>query len=221
MEDTSALSDEEIIERIKAELKGGSIKDPLIDATDSVNALFEVLYDRYEVPLHNYIGKMIFDKEMIDDIFHEVIIRVYTNIHRFVVKTSFKAWVYRIATNVGINYIKSFRYREKLLLNMNAKTDGRKKEIIETIQGQDEHIEESMAISDAMKAVEDVVAAMPREIREVFLLRQNRQLTFDDIADIVGCSSRHVKTRMARALAILEDELGKRNITKDILSGGG
>lgn len=103
---------------------------------------------------------------------------------------------------------------------MNAKTEGRKKEIIETIQGKDERHDESIAISEAMKAVEDIVASMPREIREVFLLRQNRQLTFDDIAAIVGCSSRHVKTRMARALAILEDELGKRNITKDILSGG-
>lgn len=107
MEDTGALTDEEIVGRIKAELNDASIKDPLIDANDAVNALFEILYDRYEVPLHNYIGKMLFDKEMVDDIFHEVIIRVYTNMHRFVVRTSFKAWVYRIATNVSINYIKS------------------------------------------------------------------------------------------------------------------
>lgn len=217
LKDPTQLTDEEIVEVIKEELKKSKSRNPILDANETVNEHFEILYGRYQVPIHNYIGKLIFDKEIVDDIFHEVIIKVYTNLSRFTPKTSLKAWIYRIATNVSINYIKRHRYQEKLLLNTRPKREGENREMIDMIKGKEHDIEEKLALDEIMEVVNLVVSNLPKELREVFVLKKYENLTYDEIAEIVGCSSRHVKTRMAKALHIIADDLKKRNITKDIL----
>lgn len=218
MEEYSKLSDEELVEKIKEELKVSHSKDPILDANAKVNAMFEVIYKRYQLPIRRHIGKLIFDKEFIDDIFHEVIIKVYTNMSKFTVKTSFKAWVYRIATNVSINYIKRHKYKEKLLLNVPImKDEDDKKELLDMMSDKNSNVEDKVAFDEIMRSVAKVVMGLPKDLREVFVLKKNESLTYDEIAEIVGCSSRHIKTKMAKALHIISDELKKKNITKDII----
>lgn len=213
-----SLSDEAIIAIIQEEMKVDKGRDPILDANDTVNALFETLYGRYQRSIHAYIARLIFDKDAVDDIFHDVIIKVYTNMHRFVHKTSFKSWIYKIATNVSINYIKRHRYKEKLTLNAPlSNAEGERREVIDLVKGKDEDLEMAIMMKDVMEELRRIVVALPKELREVFVLKKNEKLTYDEVAEIVGCSSRHVKTRMAKALHIITDELKKRNITKEIL----
>lgn len=220
MKNYSKLSDEEIVDIIKSELKKSKSRDPILDANEKVNALFEIIYQRYHGPLLGYLSKMIFDQETAADIFHEVIIKIYTNIHRFTLKTSFKAWVYKIATNLGINYIHKNKRSAKLLLNstIRNKSGEESSEIIELLPGKERAIDDAIAGEEIMKILMGVIDNLPRDLKEVFMLKNTEKLTYTEIGEILGYSSRYVKSKMAKALNIITQELKKNKITPNILN---
>ena len=59
-----------------------------------------------------------------------------------------------------------------------------------------------------MRAVERAMALLPEEQRAVIVLKEYHGLTFQEIADLVGCPLSTVKTRLYKGLAVLRQELG-------------
>lgn len=70
--------------------------------------LFEFIWKQYHRKIGFYISNLIpFNHSAFDDIFQEVMIKIYQNLHTFNPLSSFKSWVYRIARNHCIDYLKS------------------------------------------------------------------------------------------------------------------
>jgi RNA polymerase sigma-70 factor (ECF subfamily) len=72
-----------------------------------------------------------------------------------------------------------------------------------------EPIEELVARKDLTKLVERVMARLPEEQRTAIVLKEYHGLTFQEIADVVGCPLSTVKTRLYQGLTVLRRELAK------------
>ena len=72
-----------------------------------------------------------------------------------------------------------------------------------------ESIEDLIARKDLVRAVERVMARLPEEQRTAIVLKEYHGLTFQEIADLVGCPLSTVKTRLYQGLTVVRRELAK------------
>ena len=75
--------------------------------------------------------------------------------------------------------------------------------------GPSESIEDLVARKDLARAVERAMASLPEEQRTAIVLKEYHGLTFQEIADLVGCPLSTVKTRLYQGLTVLRRELAK------------
>ena len=109
-----------------------------------------------------------------------------------------KAWVFRIALNTGRDMRQTaWRRRRKPLPDDET--------IIEGGSGPEALVEYNEQMSMVRRAVSELRA----EEQEVFLLRQNGQMTYDEIAESIGIPTGTVKTRMRLAITKLRETLAK------------
>lgn len=71
--------------------------------------LFGIIVERYEDKMIRYSRKFLSNQDDINDIVQEVFIKAYTNIQSFDIKRKFSSWLYRIAHNHLVNYLKKKR----------------------------------------------------------------------------------------------------------------
>jgi RNA polymerase sigma-70 factor (ECF subfamily) len=72
-----------------------------------------------------------------------------------------------------------------------------------------ESVEDLVARKDMARAVERAMAGLPEEQRTAIILKEYHGLTFQEIADLVGCPLSTVKTRLYQGLTVLRRELAK------------
>lgn len=110
-----------------------------------------------------------------------------------------KSWIFRVALNTGRDIRKTAWRRKRHSLPQDEATLESPHDGPRTAA---EHREQLVQVSQAIKGLR------PEE-QEVFLLRQNGQMKYDEIADVVGIPLGTVKTRMRRALSDLRQALGE------------
>ena len=76
-----------------------------------------------------------------------------------------------------------------------------------------ESVEDRVARHDLSRAVERAMAVLPEEQRTAILLKEYHGLTFQEIADLVGCPLSTVKTRLYQGLAVLRRELARTGVS--------
>src|SRR5579872_1196427 len=70
---------------------------------------FELLLNRYRLPLVSYFVRMVRDRALAEDLAQEVFLRVYQARERYQPEARFTTWLYRIATNLALNTIRDRR----------------------------------------------------------------------------------------------------------------
>ena len=66
---------------------------------------FKMLMDNFQVPIYNYIRRLVVSHEDAEDVLQEVFIRVYHNLGEFRGESSLSTWIYRIATNESLRLL--------------------------------------------------------------------------------------------------------------------
>ncbi len=181
-------TDETIVSRIK---KGH---------TDDVG----VLIDRYESKIKRYLEKNIRTREDVSDIVQDVFIKAYTNIHRFDTQQRFSPWIYRIAHNEMVNYVKKkrsipFSWFEPDIL-------------IPFLQ---ESIEESALVTSdrayEKERIEKILDKIPLAQREILTLYFYEELSYKEISDVLHIPIATVGVRLTRAKKQVEQLLQTTN----------
>ncbi|HMA99357.1 MAG TPA: RNA polymerase sigma factor [Spirochaetota bacterium] len=211
----SQLKDEELIKNLKKRLqKKNVIQLNEYFSDPGTDAYFQEIYNRYKQPLEYYCSRFIHDPEMKSDLFHDIFIKIYLNIHKYHYNKSFKAWVYRIAHNSCINYKRKGRDKEKFILNKKVGTpDGNKDtELIDLFANPDTDLEQKMINREIKDIIDNAVRELPYDYANVFLLKSEGGLTFEEIARILKISSRSVKSFYKNAAIFIKEKLVNNNI---------
>ena len=148
---------------------------------------FVSLYNRHRAAVYTFCVKMVLDKDQAKDIFQETFIRVFENRDRLLNTGSFRAWVFTIARNQCLNHIR----RERRQLPLESVKSG-------SLVSSDLPIS-ALEKSEQVDLVNRFLARLKEDYREVVVLREYQNLSYEEIAAITRSTVSAVKSRLFKA----------------------
>jgi RNA polymerase sigma-70 factor (ECF subfamily) len=169
---------------------------------------FNELILRWERPIYALAYRTIGREEDARDVCQETFLRAFRALPGFRGQAKFSSWLYRIALNLCRDWIR--RERRAQIVQPTEDVD-----LIELAGALEpaESVEELVTRKDLARAVERAMANLPEEQRTAIVLKEYHGLTFQEIADLVGCPLSTVKTRLYQGLTVLRRELAKSGTT--------
>lgn len=155
--------------------------------------LYRQLVDRYAASLHRYAAHMLGSADDADDVVQETLIKAYRNLWSYDTRRPFNSWLYRIAHNEGLNWL---RARKRLIYGESAAT------ILEQ-SGARESPEADFAAQELRDVLERWLDDVPLVYREPISLHYLDEYSYQEISDILRIPVKTVGSRISRGKVIL------------------
>jgi RNA polymerase sigma-70 factor (ECF subfamily) len=165
---------------------------------------FNQLVLRWERPIYSLAYRVIGREEDARDVCQETFLRAFRALNGFRGQAKFSSWLYRIALNLCRDWVR----RERRTPVVQAPEDVEVLELA-AVYEPGASVEDLVARRELTRVVERAMARLPEEQRTAIILKEYHELTFQEIADLVGCPLSTVKTRLYQGLAVLRRELAK------------
>ena len=171
---------------------------------------FDLLVLKYQGRIAALISRYVSDAGEVEDVTQEAFIKAYRALRKFRGDSAFYTWLYRIAANAAKNHLVA---------------KGRRPGADATIEdaegyGEGEVLSESaspeaLAMGEELaEVVESALNELPDELKAALILREFDGLSYDDIADVLGCPVGTVRSRIFRAREAIDQRV------KGQISGG-
>lgn len=154
---------------------------------------FEALVRRYQDHVGSIISSTLGSRSGVEDLAQEVFVKIYRSLPRYEFTAPFAAWVYRIAVNVCFDELRKRRIRRYLSLDALEGTSADRH-----VRSQS-HADDEMLIEEKRTIVLDALSRISPPYRTAIVLREYENLSYAEIAEIMGISIQAVKTRIFRA----------------------
>lgn len=185
-------------------LIAGSDENPDLDllrrARDGDREAFGELFRKYEKRVFRVARRMCGSDDEAWDITQDAFLRAMQAMDRFDTDYRFFTWMYRIVSNLAINYSQKRKRRHEVRFEEDYAADG-----FQSVEDQSG----DLAMRDQLaSAVERAVEKLSPGLRAVFVLRVDQQLSYSEIAESLGIAIGTVMSRLNRARHRIREELG-------------
>jgi len=166
---------------------------------------FEILVNRHQTSVLNLIYRFIGDRTQAKDLAQEVFLRVWQAAKSYEPKAKFTTWIYCITANLCLNELKSAR-RKKLFQFLRSDADNE-------IHGEKDFPDGSPSPEDLLLAKErshqitKALQNLPENQRMAVILKRYDDLSYEEIARVMGCSVPAVESLLVRAKRTLKEKL--------------
>ncbi|MDG1144806.1 MAG: RNA polymerase sigma factor RpoE [Burkholderiales bacterium] len=166
---------------------------------------FEMLFTKYQRRVSRLVSRFVRSDAEVEDIVQESFIKAYRALGSFRGDSAFYTWLYRIAVNTAKNHLVSASKRP-ISLSQFEKND-------------DDDFEEDHFMSDAAtpeselitkqiaETVNKTMNELPADLREAIMLREIEGMSYEDIADSMGCPIGTVRSRIFRAREAISQKI--------------
>jgi len=181
----------------------------LIDAhLQGDTTAFGELVRRYGDSLLGYLTRMTGSREQAEDLFQETFKRVHEKADTFR-GSRIKSWLFAIATNVAIDGFRRGKRLQVVSLNQKLDCDGENCQELSAVAVADNSYEPSQKaiMTERKEQVRQALELLPARQRATLVLAYYQQLSYPEVAQVLGCSVGTVKTQMYRALKTLAQRL--------------
>src|SRR5213076_1217860 len=134
---------------------------------------FEELVRRYQRPIASYVYRMVGDYDSALDLTQEVFIKVYNSLARYRSEFKFSTWIYKIAHNAAIDYLRRHAVRDQAFV---AGLDGERREV--SIESRRLTPEQESEREERRTEIETIVGLLPAAYRELIVLRHSHDLSY-------------------------------------------
>jgi len=179
--------DEELIERFQ----GGDVY------------AFEMIVNRYKDPLLNFVYHFLGDRIDAEDVVQETFLRVYRNKHLYRNIAKFSTWIYTIAGNLAKTELRR-RKRRRLFSISQMGFDNKDFDVPDPLRTADVVVDGEMKEAFIRKEID----ALPVKFKEVVVLRDIDEFSYEEISDILKIPIGTVKSRVNRGRLRLQKRLG-------------
>jgi len=166
---------------------------------------FEILVNRHQVSVLNLIYRFIGDRTQAKDLAQEVFLQVWQAAKNYEPKAKFTTWIYRIATNLCLNELKSAR-RKKWVSFFRSHEDN-EYSMEQSLPDDSPSAEDLLLIRERSRQISDALQSLPANQRMALVLKRYDDLSYEEIARIMGCSVSAVESLLVRAKRTLQEKL--------------
>ena len=165
---------------------------------EGCNEAFDALIDRYDGELLSYIRLQVGDSDVADDLFQDTFIKVIHVLRAgtYQMQGKFRQWVFRVARNMVIDHFR----RTKAQHVVSIHDENFREEYLDRLPYPSPNIEEQLVERNRRDLLHSCVARLPKEQRDVLILRYHKDMSFKEIADYTGVSINTALGRMRYAL---------------------
>ena len=160
---------------------------------------FEILVQRYKNPLTNFVYRFLGDYEACTDVVQETMIKFYRNKDSYKSIAKFSTWIYTIAGNLARTEYQ--RRRRRQIFSINSYGEENQNYEIPDESYRPDVITDS-GIKD--KIIQNALLKVSTAYREAVILRDIQELSYEEIAEIMGIEVGTVKSRINRGRAQLQ-----------------
>ncbi len=157
---------------------------------------FSELVARYQDRIYRFLLRLTRSPDDALDLTQDTFMRAYQGLERWRSDALFKTWLFRIARNIAFDRLR----RDKLVEFVELDDDA---DMPDTAAGPEAILE----TAQRYRLLEAALARLPAEHREVLLLREIEDMSYEDIAAVLNLNIGTVKSRIARARAALLDKV--------------
>jgi len=167
---------------------------------------FTHLVDKYKQPVMNLVYRMLRDPAEAEDLAQVVFLQVYKSADRYRVSSKFSTWMFTIARNLCLNEIRRrSRHPADSLESSQSDQDehpARQYEDLRVFSPPDNLLQ-----SELEQKVEEALAELPENQRAAILLCRGEELSYEEIAKVLGCSLSATKSLIHRGRETLKQKL--------------
>lgn len=182
------------------DLENFSDEDLAVFTREKDKEAYSFIIDRYQNKIRRYINRLINNFDESDDLTQQTFMNAYINLYSFDKKRKFSSWIYRIAHNLAVNYLKKKRARISLDQN---------KVIAEGLSSKD-NILDDLLRNEEIKEVSVLLNNLPEKFKAPLILRFLEEKSYQEISDILRIPKNTVGTNISKAKQLLKKELEKK-----------
>jgi RNA polymerase sigma-70 factor, ECF subfamily len=184
------LTDAEVMLRVKA-------------GDDSA---FDYLVQKYRRPMVSFMYRMAHNAAAAEDLAQEVFLRVYRSREKYEASAKFSTWLYRIATNLAVNYARDTRHERP---ENTVSIDEPDQDTGLTVDVPDASLsaEESIVRRERLAAIRQRVQALPERQRTAVIMHKYQQMDYRQISEVLKLSESATKSLLFRAYETLRQQL--------------
>ncbi len=170
---------------------------------------FAMLVSRHRGPVYNFILRYVRHRQRAEDLLQETWLKVVRNSSQWQPTARFTTWVYTIARNLCVDNARKESFRKTDSLDAPASNEASDSRLVGDLVADEAGLQPDRGAHNTQvrPMIEQALASLPPEQREVFMLREYQGIGFREIAEVVGINENTVKSRMRYALEGLRKRL--------------
>lgn len=177
------------------------------------DAAFEILQKKYKSKIAALIRRMVKDADDIEDLVQEAFIKAYKALPNFQFGYTFSAWLYRIASNNTIDFLRKKRFQ---MISID-KPMGEDDDYYFEIKDEDPLPDIELISEERKKILNDAINNLPDNYKEIINLRHKEELDYKEISDKLNIPLGTVKAHLFRARKTLYEALkDKKSIIRSL-----
>ena len=190
---------------LNPEVVDPSDRDLVVRARARDMAAYDELIRRYQRKIYQLVYNMTSNREDAEDLTQDVFVKAYSALEHFKGDSSFYTWVYRIAVNRTINYLKKRRRNAALSLDDMDQAVERDPDYVE-LRSRESPVRDA-TLSELQKKLNEALQTLSEKHRTVVVLHDIQGIQHDEIGRMLGCSEGTVRSRLFYARQMLQNEL--------------
>jgi RNA polymerase sigma-70 factor, ECF subfamily len=169
-------------------------------------AAFDILLQKYRKPIIHFMYRMVHNEAVAEELAQEVFLRVYRSRATYRAEARFSTWLYRIATNLGVNHARDTRHERSastIYLDEPDAETGTTPDVADATPS----VESGMVRDERMAAIREHVMALPERQRMAVLMHKYEGMDYKQIGDVLKLSESATKSLLFRAYQTLREKL--------------
>ncbi len=174
--------------------------DVILSVLDGKVQNFEIIINRYNLKIINFVNKMISDYDEAQNITQDIFLKLYESLKKYRMEGSFKTFIFTIARNTTLNYIKRSK-RMSFFSQMPSRHC-----VDNYIVSKDEP-EKALEKKEKDKELMSALSELKENQRLALILKVYLEMSYNEIAEITNWSIPKIETLISRAKGNLKDKL--------------
>ena len=205
---STASAGEQYPNEVLGNAADGALSDAeiMLQVREGDDSGFDFLIVKYRKPIIHFMYRMVHNQGVAEELAQEVFLRVYRSRQTYRAEARFSTWLYRIATNLGVNHARDTKHERaasNVYLDMPDAETGTRPDLADDTPS----VEQNLLQDERLKAIRMHVMALPERQRNAVLMHKYQGMDYKQIGEVLKLSESATKSLLFRAYQTLRERL--------------